>query len=117
MSCAMSQVKDTRPSILASNVSDVTLMSLMCCDHLTEVFASHRNSWHRGNGGNWGLASSPLSLRHPASMHPLIHRALMARIVRASVLQTVHCGTTSHAYGKKMQRLDVELSAMRQRTM
>ena len=70
MSCAMSQVKDTRPSILASNVSDVTLMSLMCCDHLTEVFASHRNSWHRGNGGNWGLASSPLSLRHPASMAP-----------------------------------------------
>ena len=49
--------------------------------------------------------------------HTLIHRALMARIVRASVLQTVHCGTTSHAYGKKMQRLDVELSAMRQRTM
>jgi len=70
MSCAMSQVKDTRPSILASNVSDVTLMSLMCCDHLTEVFASHRNSWHRGNGGNWGcLVSSPsLSLRHLASM-------------------------------------------------
>ena len=44
----------------------------MCCDHLTEVFASHRNSWHRGNGGNWGcLVSSPsLSLRHPASMAP-----------------------------------------------
>ena len=42
--------------------------------------------------------------------HTLIHRALMARIFRASVLQ-------SHAYGKKMQRLDVGLSAMRQRTM